>query len=234
MTARACCTLLEVLPAERAQVTRRRSALLDQGEATPGFTVKTRRADALPLDCFGTRDLGLEVGDVSVAQLERHDRLCNWQIVLREGCELTIASIRFVCHGRQCRDASDAKCSERFDDVVAVEFFANGLVQTGGVGQCSIRRKQRHAAQPTHDFDVSANSREGQDVPGRSVMNSELIFSLFDLVGLQFSPRIQDLADQPLYRFDRSISTCTLSHCFGHAESECREHCPSVRSAFKR
>jgi len=34
---------------------------------------------------------------------------------------------------------------------------------------------------------------------------SELIFSLFDLVGLQFSPRIRDMADQRLYRLDRSV-----------------------------
>jgi TnpA family transposase len=29
---------------------------------------------------------------------------------------------------------------------------------------------------------------------------TELIFALFDLLGLQFSPRIRDLADQELYR----------------------------------
>ena len=34
---------------------------------------------------------------------------------------------------------------------------------------------------------------------------SELVFSLFDLVGLQFSPRIRDMADQHLYRIDRSV-----------------------------
>jgi len=34
---------------------------------------------------------------------------------------------------------------------------------------------------------------------------SELVFSLFDLVGLQFSPRIRDMADQRLYRIDRSV-----------------------------
>jgi TnpA family transposase len=34
---------------------------------------------------------------------------------------------------------------------------------------------------------------------------SELIFSLFDQVGLQFSPRIRDMADQRLYRLDRSV-----------------------------
>jgi TnpA family transposase len=34
---------------------------------------------------------------------------------------------------------------------------------------------------------------------------SELTFSLFDLVGLQFSPRIRDMADQRLYRIDRSV-----------------------------
>src|SRR6266699_4927652 len=34
---------------------------------------------------------------------------------------------------------------------------------------------------------------------------SELVFRLFDLVGLQFSPRIRDMADQRLYRLDRSV-----------------------------
>jgi TnpA family transposase len=34
---------------------------------------------------------------------------------------------------------------------------------------------------------------------------TELVFALFDLLGLQFSPRIRDLADQRLYRIDRSI-----------------------------
>jgi len=35
--------------------------------------------------------------------------------------------------------------------------------------------------------------------------HTELSFSLFDLVGLQFSPRIRDMADQRLFRLDRSI-----------------------------
>jgi TnpA family transposase len=34
---------------------------------------------------------------------------------------------------------------------------------------------------------------------------TELVFGLFDLLGLQFSPRIRDLADQRLYRVDRQI-----------------------------
>lgn len=34
---------------------------------------------------------------------------------------------------------------------------------------------------------------------------TELLLSLFDLVGLQFSPRIRDMADQRLFRLDRSI-----------------------------
>ncbi len=35
---------------------------------------------------------------------------------------------------------------------------------------------------------------------------TELVFGLFDLLGLQFSPRIRDLGDQRLYRLDRSRS----------------------------
>ncbi len=34
---------------------------------------------------------------------------------------------------------------------------------------------------------------------------TELVFALFDLLGLQFSPRIRDLADQRLYRVDRQL-----------------------------
>ena len=34
---------------------------------------------------------------------------------------------------------------------------------------------------------------------------TDLVFSLFDLLGLQFSPRLRDLGDQKLYRFDTSI-----------------------------
>jgi TnpA family transposase len=33
---------------------------------------------------------------------------------------------------------------------------------------------------------------------------TELVFALFDLLGLQFAPRIRDLADQRLYRLDRT------------------------------
>jgi TnpA family transposase len=33
---------------------------------------------------------------------------------------------------------------------------------------------------------------------------TEIVFALFDLLGLQFSPRIRDLGDQQLYRLDRS------------------------------
>ena len=42
---------------------------------------------------------------------------------------------------------------------------------------------------------------------------TELVFALFELLGLQFSPRIRDLADQRLYRVDRSIQTSTSSRC---------------------
>ena len=31
---------------------------------------------------------------------------------------------------------------------------------------------------------------------------TELVFALLDLLGMQFSPRIRDLGDQRLYRFD--------------------------------
>jgi TnpA family transposase len=34
---------------------------------------------------------------------------------------------------------------------------------------------------------------------------TELIFALFDLLGMQFSPRIRDMADQQLYRADRRV-----------------------------
>ena len=33
---------------------------------------------------------------------------------------------------------------------------------------------------------------------------TELVFALFDLLGMQFAPRIRDLGDQQLYRLDRS------------------------------
>jgi TnpA family transposase len=32
---------------------------------------------------------------------------------------------------------------------------------------------------------------------------TEIVFALFDLLGLQFSPRIRDLGDQRLFRLDR-------------------------------
>jgi len=35
---------------------------------------------------------------------------------------------------------------------------------------------------------------------------TEIIFALFDLLGLQFAPRIRDIGDQHLYRIDRSIT----------------------------
>jgi Tn3 transposase DDE domain len=34
---------------------------------------------------------------------------------------------------------------------------------------------------------------------------TDLVFGFFDLLGLQFSPRLRDLADQTLYRIDKSI-----------------------------
>jgi TnpA family transposase len=36
-------------------------------------------------------------------------------------------------------------------------------------------------------------------------MDTELIFALFDLLGMQFSPRIRDMADQQLYRAHRRV-----------------------------
>lgn len=35
---------------------------------------------------------------------------------------------------------------------------------------------------------------------------TDIIFALFDLLGLQFAPRIRDIGDQHLYRIDRSIN----------------------------
>jgi len=35
---------------------------------------------------------------------------------------------------------------------------------------------------------------------------TEIVFALFDLLGLQFSPRIRDIGDQRLYRIDKSIT----------------------------
>jgi TnpA family transposase len=34
---------------------------------------------------------------------------------------------------------------------------------------------------------------------------TELVFAMFDLLGLQFSPRIKDLGSQRLYRADRDF-----------------------------
>src|SRR5207237_2325098 len=33
---------------------------------------------------------------------------------------------------------------------------------------------------------------------------TEIVFALFDLLGMQFAPRIRDVGDQRLYRLDRS------------------------------
>ncbi len=42
-------------------------------------------------------------------------------------------------------------------------------------------------------------------IPQRSVyINTEMLFALFDLLGLQFAPRIRDLGEQQLYRMDRT------------------------------
>ncbi len=35
---------------------------------------------------------------------------------------------------------------------------------------------------------------------------TELVFALFDLLGMQFSPRIRDIGDQKIYRIDKTIS----------------------------
>jgi TnpA family transposase len=39
---------------------------------------------------------------------------------------------------------------------------------------------------------------------------TEVVFALFDLLGLQFSPRIRDLGNQRLYRLDRDKSYSNL------------------------
>jgi TnpA family transposase len=41
---------------------------------------------------------------------------------------------------------------------------------------------------------------------------TDLIFALFDLLGLQFSPRIRDLGDQRLYRLDHANAYPNLDH----------------------
>jgi TnpA family transposase len=43
----------------------------------------------------------------------------------------------------------------------------------------------------------------GHDRHGRLY---ELVFALFDLLGMQFAPRIRDLGDQRLYRFDFGVA----------------------------
>ena len=35
---------------------------------------------------------------------------------------------------------------------------------------------------------------------------TDLVFGFFDLLGLQFSPRLRDLADQTLYRINKKYS----------------------------
>jgi TnpA family transposase len=39
---------------------------------------------------------------------------------------------------------------------------------------------------------------------------TEIIFALFDLLGMQFAPRLRDLGDQQLYRLDPGIAYPTL------------------------
>ncbi len=39
---------------------------------------------------------------------------------------------------------------------------------------------------------------------------SEIIFALFDLLGLQFAPRIRDLGDQRRYRLDEVETTAQI------------------------
>jgi TnpA family transposase len=48
---------------------------------------------------------------------------------------------------------------------------------------------------------------------------TDLVFSLFDLLGLQFSPRLRDLGDQKLYRFDTSIRYQNIGQSFGHPQA---------------
>jgi len=43
---------------------------------------------------------------------------------------------------------------------------------------------------------------------------TEVIFALFDLLGLSFAPRIRDVGDQQLYRIKRQISDATLKPLF--------------------
>lgn len=43
---------------------------------------------------------------------------------------------------------------------------------------------------------------------------TEVIFALFDLLGLSFAPRIRDVADQQLYRVKRQMSDATLKPLF--------------------
>jgi len=44
-------------------------------------------------------------------------------------------------------------------------------------------------------------------LPGRRVLtvhiNTEIVFALFDLLGMQFAPRLRDLGAQQLYRLSR-------------------------------
>src|SRR5262249_54444169 len=39
---------------------------------------------------------------------------------------------------------------------------------------------------------------------------TEIVFALFDLLGMQFAPRLRDLGDQRLYRLDRGTAYPTL------------------------
>ena len=43
-----------------------------------------------------------------------------------------------------------------------------------------------------------------EGVKGFVYINTEMLFALFDLLGLQFAPRIRDLGEQRLYRMDRT------------------------------
>ena len=43
---------------------------------------------------------------------------------------------------------------------------------------------------------------------------THMVFGLFDLLGIQFSPRIRDIADQQLFRFEKTSPNTELNTLF--------------------
>ncbi len=86
----------------------------------------------------------------------------------------------------------------------------------------------------TYVLDAILDNETDLDIDEHTAGYTDLIFGLFDLTGLTFSPRIQDLANQRLWRLPTTPTNTPAAQLLRHRINPQRFHAHSLNMAHRR